>query len=76
MTTQKPYKLTKTNDPRLYSDWRLEHNGRTWTMFYDRSLKLWTAYELDVERDAQIGDAEYDTDKHSLAGSVTGTIWG
>ena len=74
MTTPKPYKLTKTNDPALASDWRLEHGGKVWTVFYDRNLRLWTAFEIDGNG-YQTGAAEYDVRKDTLVGSVTGTLW-
>ena len=43
-------------------------------MFYDRSIRLWTAFEIDGNG-YQTGAAEYDVRKDTLAVCVTGTLW-
>lgn len=44
----------------------IKEQGRTVEVWYDRYLKLWTAYRID-ENGYQISDAIYDTDKQLAA---------
>lgn len=36
----------------------IEHEGCQWRLWYDRSLRLWTFYQIDNEGN-QIGDTMY-----------------